>query len=147
LIFAIGLFILAYVLDAVVTPLRIILTTPYNYFTPEIFTRYAFTSTSILIKAVASLLAIILIISSVRINNFVKAGILLLLSGLTQLYTLQSVVTNSQLIPLEWSISLTIASLLLLVPTVIYFIWGVVGLTRNKLTKNGDNTVQEGQVY
>ena len=127
LFFAVGLFILAYVLDAVVNPLSITLATPYHYFTADIFSQYAFTTTSIIIKAIALLSSIVVLLSFAEINRFVKSGIFLGLSGLMQLYALQDVTTNSQILPLEWSLSFALTGLLLIIPMVIYFLLGIFG--------------------
>ncbi|MFH1536289.1 MAG: hypothetical protein ABIC96_04475 [Patescibacteria group bacterium] len=136
LVFIVGLFILAYVLDAVVNPLRLNLITPYHYFSPAIYTKYAFTSTSIVIKSIALLFTVLWLISFMKISRLLKGGILLGLSGLMQLYALQDVATGSQIIPLEWSLSFTLAGVLLLTPMIIYLIWGVIDLGHKKIQES-----------
>lgn len=143
LVFVIGLFILAYVLDAVVNPLRLSLVTPYHYFTTAIFKQYAFTTTSIVIKSIALLLAILLLILSMGISRLVKSGILLGLSGLMQLYALQDVVTNAQVLPLEWSLSFTLTGVLLLVPAIIYFPLGIIESAHKHLKESLYGTEEE----
>lgn len=136
LFFAVGLFILAYVLDSVVDPLSITLVTPYHYFTTGIFSQYAFTTTSIVIKAIALLSSIVVLLSYTEINRFVKSGILLGLSGLMQLYALQDVATKSQMLPLEWSLSFALAGLLLLIPMVMYILLGIIGGAHKRLEES-----------
>lgn len=136
LFFAGGMFVLAYVLDAVVNPLSMPLPTPYHYFTLEVFSQYAFTTTSIIIKALAIVSTIVVTISYVKLNRFVKSGILLAISGLMQLYALQDVATNSQIIPLTWSLSLALAGLLLLIPMIMYILLGIFGSTQKRLEES-----------
>lgn len=136
LVIIIGLLIFAYVLDAVVNPLKLQLATPYHFFDFSILTKYTFTTTSIVIKALALIMAPLWFLSFLDFSKLTKGAILLVLSGLMQLYALQDVATNAQVIPLEWSLSLTLTGVILLIPAVFYM---VVGLTQ-KATK----TISEG---
>lgn len=136
LIFVIGLFILAYVLDAVVNPLTITLTSPYHYLTPEIYTQYAFTTTSIVIKALGIFLSTLLLLSAIEVSRLIKGGILLGIAGLMQLYALQEVATGAQVLPLEWTISLTLAGMTLLLPTAFYLIRGALDGANKRFSKS-----------
>lgn len=131
LFFAVGLFILAYVLDAIVNPLKLQLATPYHYFDTSILTKYTFTTTSIVIKSIALIMASLWFLSFLSLNKLIKGTILLVISGLMQLYALQDVATNSQIVPLEWSLSFTLTGVILLIPAVFYIL---IGLTK-KATK------------
>ena len=133
LIFTVGLFILSYVLDASVDPLVIDLATPYQYLNPEILTHYPFTTTSIFIKALGLFITPLLLLSFLGDQHFAKGSILIVISGLTQLYALQELITNAQIIPLEWTISITVAGLLLLIPVVIYYIRGFMSSFHEKI--------------
>lgn len=124
LMFIIGLLILGYILDAIVNPLSLQLPTPYHFFDPANLTVYPFTSASILIKSIALFLAPLWLLSFLSFNGLTKGTILLILSGLMQLYALQDVATNSQVIPLEWSLSLTLTGFALLFPAIIYMLIG-----------------------
>lgn len=124
LVLIIGLLILAYVLDAIVQPLGINLTTPYHYFDPKILSAYAFTTTSVLIKSVALFITPLWLFSFFSFKKFTRGVILLVLSGLMQLYSLQDVGTGTNLIPIEWAISLTLTGVVLLIPTVIFLLSG-----------------------
>lgn len=123
-ILIIGLFTLAYVLDAVVGPLKIKLVTPYHFFAPELLTQYVFTSTSIVIKGVAILLSALFLISLTGIKTLLKGAVLILVSAFMQLYAMQQVATNSQNLPLEWSLSFTLAGIILIIPALFYLILG-----------------------
>lgn len=129
----IGLLILTYVLDAIVNPLSpALFVTPYHYFDPSIFTKYAFTSTSIVLKAIAVLLIPLVVLKALDLKATAKGVILLILSGLAQLYALQDTVTRAQILPLEWDISLTLAALVLIIPSIIYILAGLISDREHK---------------
>ena len=142
LIFTVGLFILAYVLDAVVDPLTIDLITPYQYFSPLIFTKFPFTTASIVIKGLGLFIMPIFFLSFMDNNYLAKGSILLVISGLTQLYALQELITNAQVLPLEWTISITLAGVMLLPPVLLYYVRGFISSFHDKLT---DEELEEFQ--
>lgn len=125
LVIIIGLLILAYVLDAVVNPLKLQLHSPYHYFDPAILSKYTFTTTSIVIKSIALFLALLWFLSFLKLSKLTKGAIILVISGLMQLYALQDVATNAQVIPLEWSLALTLTGVVLLIPAVIFLLLGI----------------------
>lgn len=125
LIIIVGLLVLAYVLDSIVNPLSIDLPSPYHFFTLETLFHYPFTSTSIVMKAVALIIAPVWFLSFLDFSKLTKGAILLALSGLMQLYTLQDVATGTRVIPLEWSLSLTLTGVVLLIPAVLYLLIGI----------------------
>lgn len=125
LIFIVGLFLLAYLLDAVVNPLDLKLNTPYQYLQPEIMGQYPFTTISIFVKGLALFIVPLFVMSFVNKNYIAKSGVLLVLGSLVQLYALQDVVTHAEVIPLEWSLSLSLAGLSLLLPAIFFFIQGI----------------------
>jgi hypothetical protein len=136
LIIIIGLLIFAYVLDAVVNPLQLRLATPYHFFDPDILAKYTFTTTSIIIKSVALIMAPLWFLSFLSLNKLTKGAILLVLAALMQLYALQDVASNSKVIPLEWSISLALTGAVLLIPSILYIIIG--------LTQKATKAISEG---
>jgi hypothetical protein len=133
-VLVVGMLVLAYVLDAIVNPLAISLPTPYHFFTPEQMFEYAFTSTGIVLKAVALTLAPIWILSMMGIKATLKGSILLVISALLQLYALQDVVSRAYVLPLEWSLAFCLTGLLLLVPALLFLIFGMLGGAKKKLT-------------
>lgn len=120
-ILVVGILILTYVMDAVVLPLPQTFTTPYHFFIPENFSTYPLTTTSIILKAVAVIMGLLVTLSSLGIKKLATAITILIVSGLLQLYALQDVVSKSYLVPLEWSLSFTLAGLALLIPMILYF--------------------------
>lgn len=140
LVVIIGLLILAYVLDAIVNPLRLQLPSPYHYFDPEVLTTYPFTTASIIIKSVAMIMAPIWFLSFLDFGKLTKGAILLFLSGLMQLYALQDVATNAQVIPLEWSLSLTLTGVILLFPAILYLVAGIFGKIHKSFADDEEQT-------
>lgn len=134
LIFVVGLFLLAYLLDAVVNPLKLQLATPYQFLRPEIMGKYPFTAISVFVKAIALFIVPLLALSFIGKSYMLKAGVLLVLGSLVQLYALQDVVTHAEVIPLEWSLSLSVAGLALLVPAAFFFIKGAFFSLKQNLT-------------
>src|SRR3990167_4242111 len=120
-----GMLILAYVLDGVANPLVLELPSPYHYFTSGLFSTYVFSTTSIMIKGAALTMASVWFLSFLEFGAFVRGAILLVMSGLMQLYALQDIATNARVLPLEWSLPLSVAGVLLLVVSIGYLIIGL----------------------
>lgn len=145
LVFVAGLLVLAYVLDAIVNPLRLQLPTPYHFFDPEIMFKYSFTSSTIIIKTIALTTVTIYAVSVLKLSKVLTGGAVLLISGLMQLYALQDVATNSQVIPLEWSLALTMTGMLLLIPAILYFVIGLIGNAHKSLTNDPNFVPDESE--
>ena len=126
LIFIVGLFLLAYVLDTVVEPLEVVLASPYAYISSSIFSQYPFTGASIVIKALGIFLTPLFLLSFMEKQYTAKGLILLIVAGLTQLYGIQELTTGAKLLPIEWTVSLALGGAVLLAPMVLYFIRGTV---------------------
>lgn len=124
LIFIVGLFLLAYVLDTVVEPLEAVLASPYAYISSDVFSQYPFTGASIVIKAVGIFLTPLFLLSFMEKQYTAKGLILLIVAGLTQLYGIQELTTGAKLLPIEWTVSLALGGAILLIPMVFYFIRG-----------------------
>ncbi len=125
LIIIVGLFLLAYLLDAVVNPLELNLPTPYHYLQPSIMGKYPFTTASVLIKSVALFLSPLWLMSFMTKHYMGKASFLLVLSSLVQLYALEDIVTKAQAVPIEWALSLSVAGVALLIRALVFFIQGI----------------------
>lgn len=124
LIFIVGLFLLAYVLDTVVEPLEAVLASPYAYISSDVFSQYPFTGASIVIKAVGIFLTPLFLLSFMEKQYTAKGLILLIVAGLTQLYGIQELTTGAKLLPIEWTVSLALGGAALLVPMIFYFTRG-----------------------
>ncbi len=125
LLIIIGLFIFAYLLDAVVTPLDLNLPTPYHYLQGQVMSHYPFSTASIFIKAIGLFMIPVWLMSFISRHYLGKAGFLLVIASLAQLYALQDVVTKANVVPLEWSLSLSIAGLALLAQAALFVIKGI----------------------
>ncbi|OGE25572.1 hypothetical protein A3H85_00160 [Candidatus Daviesbacteria bacterium RIFCSPLOWO2_02_FULL_40_8] len=127
LIVVAGLLILAYILDAVTNPLALSLplANPYDFFNLKYLTLYSFTTTSVVFKSIAFFIVPLWFLSFLALSKLTKGAILLVVSALMQLYALQDVATGSQIIPLEWSLALTLAGMVLLLPTTLFLIVGL----------------------
>lgn len=134
MLFIAGLFILGYLLDLVVEPLNLTLASPYAFFQSEQIYAFPFSTTSIIIKAVAMFLTPLWLFSFFSSKGFAKPIILLVLAGLIQLYSAQDIMTNSKLLPLEWTLSMTAAGFALFVPTAYFFIKAFLTSAHDNLT-------------
>lgn len=144
LIFIVGLFLLAYVLDTVVEPLTTVLVSPYAYISSDIFSQYPFTGASIVIKAVGIFLTPLFLLSFMEKQYVVKGLILLIVAGLTQLYGIQELTTGAKLLPIEWTVSLALGGAALLVPMIFYFIRGTVSsVSKGIAGPPGDDPFEE----
>lgn len=137
----IGLFLLSYLLEAVVDPLTVHLATPYAYFSPLYFTKYPFTTATVVIRSLSLLLTPVFFLSFIPRGYFAKVGFLLVVSALAQLYSLQEVSSGTTLLPLEWSLSLTLAAVSLILPVTYYCIRGFFHSVKTKLSP--DETTEE----
>lgn len=133
LVLVIGLFLLSYVLEAVITPLPRIFSTPFQFLSPTNLQHYPFTAFDIAVKSLAIFLTPLLILSLFNGMHLVKGIILLILSGLLQLYALQDVASHVAVVPVEWSISFAVAGAALIIPTAIHIILGLFHKTKERL--------------
>lgn len=134
-----GLFLLAYVLQSGVKPLTINLSSPYAFLKAEYWKTFPFTATIIVIRSLALFISPLWLMSFFGPAHYAKATILLILSGLAQLYAIQEVITGAKMVQLEWSLSLVLAGLALLLPTVIFFLKGAASVVRGKITNQAPN--------
>lgn len=122
-----ALLIFGYVLDAVAHPLPPAFPTPYHFFTPASLALYPFTVTAIVLKALGLCLGVVWVLSFTPLSKILKGITLLVVSALAQFYSLQDIASGSYVVPLEWSLSLTLGGILLLIPMVLYFLMGLLG--------------------
>jgi len=125
IVLVIGFLILSYILDAVVNPLTLDLITPYHFLAVNNFTTYPFTTTSIVLKALAIVLTPMIVLSALGLKKIAHAITLFVLSALLQLYALQDIASGAYVVPLEWSLGFTLAGLLLFIPVLIFFAGGL----------------------
>lgn len=129
-----GLFLLAYILEAIVDPLTLSLATPYEYLNPEYLSQYPFTTATVFIRSVAFFMTPTWLLSFIKKAHYAKGGVLLIVASLMQLYAIQEVATGTTLVPLEWSLSLSIAGAALLIPSVLFIIRGMLASAQEKIS-------------
>ncbi|OGD83149.1 hypothetical protein A2572_03830 [Candidatus Collierbacteria bacterium RIFOXYD1_FULL_40_9] len=129
----VGLLLLAYVLEAVVDPLALKLATPYNYLSPEVLTKYPFSTAVILLRSIGLTLIPILIFNFFNKGYGAKFIISLLISGLTQLYAVQEVATGTTLAPLEWSLSLAVMGIFYIFIALVFLVLNISQVVKNKI--------------
>lgn len=132
----IGLFLASYLLEKVVTPLHINFSTPYAFLKPSEFSRYPFTAVVVCLRAISLFMLPVFSLSFIPGKHFAKVGILLVIGSLSQLYSLQQLISGTTMIPLEWAISLAIAGALLILPVFTLSIQGIFDFTKTKLQNN-----------
>lgn len=123
--------LLAYLLEATVDPLSLKLATPYEYLNLKYASQFPFTAATIIIRSIA-IFSIPLLFTSFFQGAYIgKAIFLVIFSALEQLYSLQEIVTGTTLLPLEWSLSLTMSGLVLLLPITTYILQGIFYKTKS----------------
>ncbi len=144
---SVGLFLLAYLLEAVVEPLsgaRLGIRQPYAYFNPAILSLYPFSTAIIFFRVLAIFLIPVLTGLSIEKNHLAKGGGILVLAALMQLYAVQDVATNARVIPLEWSLSLTGAGALLIIPAVVWILQGLLLGAHHTMVSKVRHNIQSG---
>lgn len=145
LIAIIGLYIAAYVLEAIVQPLNLDLATPYHYIDSQYLSTYPFTTTAIIIRAIAVWATPLWIMSFIEKKYGLKASIAFVLAGLSQLYVLQELATGNQILPLEWALAVALAGIAMLPVLVIYIIQAGLSSAYSKLTGNKSVANEESE--
>jgi hypothetical protein len=127
LVLIVGLFLLAYLLEAVVDPLALPLSTPYQFLTSEYIAKVPFTTAVIAVRSLAVFLTPLWLLSFISGAFQFKAVTLLVVSVLLQLYGVQATASSTVGIPLEWAISFAFGGLVLFLPMLFFFAKGAVG--------------------
>jgi len=146
LVFIIGLFLLSYVLEAVVNPLDVQLATPYHYIDPKYLLKYPFTTATIAIRALGMFLTPLWLMSFFEGHYGGKSATTLALAALMQLYALQEVTTGDSIIPLEWSLSLSIAGAVLLLPMLSFLFIGGLSTAHKKIMGSGTDDDEDDDI-
>lgn len=131
----VGFFLLSYLLEAIVKPISIQLSSPYAFLSPLYFTKFPFTSVVVIIRSISLFLTPLLILSFFSKKYLTKAGLLLIIAILSQLLSFQEIISDTTLIPLEWALSLSLAGATLVIPIFMYFLKGIFVSAKTKLTQ------------
>ncbi len=137
-VFIIALIILSSVLDFLAGPFKPVLKNPFDFFQPAIISVYPFTAVSIGIKTILIFTGVLLVLSLIAKKYLAKGIFLLFLIALLELYSIQQLATGSRMVTLEWSLALAYTGIILLLPTVIFIIIGIIKSVHQKLTQTAD---------
>lgn len=129
----IGVFLFSYLLETIVKPIKIHLSSPYEFLSPLYFTKFPFTSVVVVIRAISLFMAPLFLVSFIPRRYYTKVGLLFIISFLSQLLSLQEVVSDNTVIPLEWALSLSIAGAALVIPMVIFTLQGLFVSAKERL--------------
>ena len=127
LVLIVGLFLLAYLLEAVVDPLVLPLPTPYAFLNGEQIAKVPFTTAVIFVRSLAIFITPLWLLSFISKAFQFKAVSLLVVSVLLQLYGVQATASSTVGIPLEWAISFALGGALLFLPMLFFFAKGAMG--------------------
>jgi hypothetical protein len=127
-----GLFLLAYVLERTTNPIKVPLANPYQFLQSEYLRTYPFTTAIIFIRSLALFMTPVWLLSFFGKAHYTKGGFLLVLAGLMQLYAIQELASKVKTIPLEWTLSLSLGGMALLLPTLLFFFKGMINAVNNK---------------
>jgi hypothetical protein len=130
-----GLFLLAYVLEAVIDPLTIKIGSPYDFLKPELLGQYPFTAAIIAMRALGIFFVPLLAFSFFKKAFIAKALTSMLLAGLLQLYALQNVVASA-VVPLEWALAFALGGAALVLPTGLYFLRTFLDSMQSQIVKS-----------
>lgn len=129
----IGLLLLSYAIEAIVKPLRIQLTSPYAFLNPVYLSQYPLTAALVVIRGISLFLIPTLILSFIKGKHFSKVIFLLIVCSLSQLLSIQEIITDTTLVPLEWALSISFAGALLILPMITITLNGLFVTTKSKL--------------
>lgn len=127
LVLIVGLFLLAYLLEAVVDPLTLPLATPYQFLNSQYIAKVPFSTAVIFIRSLAIFITPLWLASFINKAFQFKAVSLLVIAVLLQLYGVQATASSTVGIPLEWAISFALGGAALFIPMLFFFAKGAVG--------------------
>lgn len=122
---ALAMFIFSYVLDWISGPVSIGVRNPFEFLSMAVISKYPFTTVSVALRAAAIVTCSLLAITFINKQYFVKGTILIVVASLAELYALQQITTGMRLISIQWTLSISVAGLGLIVPGILYILFGV----------------------
>ncbi len=134
------LYFISYTLDRINGPLKLAIKNPYAFVQPKILATYPFTGVSILLKVIALWLTVLLFLGLIEKRYLFKIIIVLTTAFLSQLYAIQQLATGLRVTPVEWTLAITFAGLLL-VPTSGFFLFASLFSTVKSKTSLPQKTI------
>lgn len=126
LIFTIALLIMAYVIDSISGSISLTLKNPYQFINQTIITKFPLTTVGIMARSLGILIGTIITLSLINKMYFLKATSTFFLAIIFNLFAIQQIATNTRTVSLQWTLSLAYSGLILLLPTLIYFLKGII---------------------
>lgn len=127
------LFLISYLIDHFSGAVNIVIKNPFLFINQTYLTKFPLTALAIGFKALGLLIAIMLILSFIERLFFVKAGIVIFLAILGELYAIQQTATGMRTTPIQWTLAFAYAGALYVIPFVFYLIKGIVTSLYSKL--------------
>lgn len=119
------LFLLAYVLDYLAGNVGLTITHPLQLTNYTFFAPYPMTTFAIAVRSVALMLSVSLLLSIMEYQYFKKLAISLFVGFLATIYGYQQLITMSSFTPLLWTIAITYAGVLMILPSATYLLLGI----------------------
>lgn len=125
LVVAAAIFVLAYILDYIAGPVRIVVKDPIVFLTKQQLSIIPLTAVAIGVRTIAIFLTTIVTLSFIEKKFFTKAFIVLFLGGIAELYAIQQMATGGTVTPMQWTLSFAYAGGFLLVSIIFYILAGI----------------------
>jgi hypothetical protein len=119
------LFLLSYVLDFLAGNVGLSITHPVQLTNFTFFAPYPMTSFAIAVRSIALMLSATLLLSIIDYQYFKKTAISLFLGFLAFIYGYQQLINGGNFTPLLWTIAITYAGVLMLLPSIVYLLLGI----------------------
>lgn len=119
------LFLLAYVLDYFAGKLSLSIISPIAFLNQGYFTLYPMTFVAVMVRSAAIMLSVTLILSMMERQYFIKLGIIAFLAFIAEIYAFQQLATGATITPLLWTLAISYAGVMLIVPMIFYVFAGI----------------------
>ncbi len=131
---AISFFILSSVLESIAGPVQLELANSFVFLSKSYLSVYPLTAVAIGVRALGFVVAVLLAISLLEKQHFLKATILFAVGVLAELYAVQQLATGSKITPVQLTLSFAYAGIALLPAILYYILKGAFGGVRTRLT-------------
>lgn len=122
---ALCMFAFAYILDFLAGGVSFVVANPVVFISNNMLTRFPLTAAGIFIRTIAIFLTILVVYSAIKGRYFTKAFISLAAAIFAEAYAIQQLSTGVRTTPIQWTLSISYAGVLMLVLVVYYFLKGI----------------------
>jgi hypothetical protein len=129
------LFLISYLVDRFSGVVNIVIKNPFLFINQVYLTQYPLTALAIGFKALGLLISVVLILSFIEKLYFAKAGIVIFVGIISELYAIQQTATGMRTTPIQWTLSFALAGILFIIPFIYYIIKGIVTSLYSKLSE------------